>query len=794
MNNEELLREIGALRERLSRLSAASLHINESLDYDTVLQGVLDSARTLTDARHGVLTLLDDTGRVKTFLSSGMSSDESRRLWEDVPNGSRFMDYMGKIQSPVRVPDLNDYFRSLGLGGMRLPVEGGSFLAAPIRHRGEHVGLFFLANRERDEEFTKEDEEVLVMFAAQAALVISNARRHLEEQRARADLEALVDTSPIGVVVLDARTGKTVSGNQEARRIVGDLRTREGSVDHIVEVATIRRADGRELSLQEMPLAQVLTTGETVRAEEIVIEVPDGRKVTALVNATPIRSEEGEVVSVVITMQDMTPVEELQRLRAEFLGMVSHELRIPLTTIKGSAATVLGSSSAFDPAETRQFFRIVDEQADHMRDLISNLLDVSKIATGSLSIHREPVEMRSLLDQARSTFLSAGGRNLVRIDMSGEPLPVMADRQRLLQVIGNLLDNAANYSPDRSTISVEASPEDQHVVVSVTDQGRGIAAEHLPYLFRKFSRLHGAGGQDRRRGDGLGLAICKGIVEAHGGRIWATSDGLGMGARFSFSVPLVEDGAYPLGTDSFRFLPGLESSGEQRRVLVVDDDLQILRYVRDTLVEAGFVPILTGDPNEVGHLIRRNKPHLVLLDFMLPDIDGVTLMKDLPELAEVPVIFLSGYGEDKIVASALDAGAADYVVKPFSPTELIVRIGAALRPPRAPGDIGHPKHFRVGDLAINYLERTVTVEGRPVKLTATEYKLLTTLTLNADRAMSQDQLLKSIWGVEQAGDPRVLRSFVKNLRRKLGDEATNPTYILTERGFGYRIAKPHPAN
>ncbi|MDE0232118.1 MAG: ATP-binding protein [bacterium] len=774
-------------------MSAASLHINESLDFDTVLQGVLDSARTLTDARHGVLTLLGDAGDVTNHLSSGMSPDESRRLW-DVPNGHRFIDYLGEVQSPIRVADLQDYLRSLGLGDMPLPVEGGSFLAAPITHRGEHVGHIFLANRERGEEFTVEDEEVLVMFAAQAALVISNSHRHMEEQRARADLEALVNTSPIGVVVLNARTGQVVSRNQEARRIVGDLRLQDGSVDHLMEVVTIRRADGREVSLQEMPMAQVLASGETVRAEEMVIEVPDGRKITTLVNATPIRSEQGDVVSVVVTMQDITPVEELQKLRAEFLGMVSHELRTPLTTIKGSAATVLGSSSPLDIAETRQFFRIVDEQADHMRDLIANLLDVSRIATGSLSVHREPVDVGSLLDQARAGFLSGGGRNLVSIDVSRDLPPVMADRQRLLQVIGNLLSNAAKYSPDRSSVLMKASLDDQHVVISVTDQGRGIAAEHLPYLFRKFSRLHGASAESRSVGDGLGLAICKGIVEAHGGRIWATSTGPGMGARFTFSLPVVEEGASPMMMDSSRFLPGSAGLAEQRRVLVVDDDLQILRYVRDTLSEAGYVPIITGDPNEVGHLMRRNKPHLVLLDFMLLDTDGVTLMKDLPELAEVPVIFLSGYGEDEIVASALDAGAADYVVKPFSPTELIVRIGAALRPPRAPGDFGHPKHFRVGDLAINYLERTVTVEGRPVKLTATEYKLLTTLSLNADRAMSQDQLLKSIWGVEQAGDPRVLRSFVKNLRRKLGDEATNPTYILTERGFGYRIAKPQPAH
>ena len=149
---------------------------------------------------------------------------------------------------------------------------------------------------------------------------------------------------------------------------------------------TFRRADGREVSLVEFPLAQGLRTGETVRAEEIVLQSPGGRSVTTLVNATPIFLEEGEVESVVVTIQDMTPMEELERLRAEFLGMVSHELRTPLSSIKGSAATLTEAASDLDPAEMLQFYRIIGEQADYMRDLIGDLLDVARIETGELSV------------------------------------------------------------------------------------------------------------------------------------------------------------------------------------------------------------------------------------------------------------------------------------------------------------------------------------------------------------------------------------------------------------------------
>ena len=148
-----------------------------------------------------------------------------------------------------------------------------------------------------------------------------------------------------------------------------------------------------------------------MRAEEIVIRRPDGREVTTLINATPIHSEDGEIVSVVATIQDITPLEELERLRAEFLGMVSHELRTPLTSIKGSAATARSASVPLDPAETRQFFRIIEEQADHMRDLINNLLDLARIEAGTLSLHRNP-QISAASFTARATPSSAAATEI----------------------------------------------------------------------------------------------------------------------------------------------------------------------------------------------------------------------------------------------------------------------------------------------------------------------------------------------------------------------------------------------
>ena len=538
---DELAQENESLRERLSRLSAASLRINESLDFETVLQGVLDSARSLTGARYGVITLLDDAGRIQDFLYSGLTPEESRQFAE-FPNGMLFFEYLSSIGEPLRLRDFHSYVRELGLPEFLPPMAVSSplpFLAAPIRHLGESVGAFYVGEKEL--EFTPEDEETLVMFASQAALVIANARRHREEQRTRTDLETLVNTTPVGVLVLDAGTGEVRSINREARRIVSDLCAPGGSAEQLLEVLTFRRADGREVSLEEFPLAQGLRTGETVRAEEIVLQAPGGQSVTTLINATPILSEEGEVDSVVITIQDMTPMEELERLRAEFLGMVSHELRTPLAAIKGSADTLLEASAELDPAEMTQFFRIIRDQSENMRHLIGDLLDVARIETGTLPVSPEPVDATVLVDEARSRFQSGGGRSNLVIDLPPDLPRVMADRRRVVQALGNLLSNAAHHSNELSPIRVAAVRDGVHVAFSVADDGVGVPAEQLPHLFRKFSRLDG---EERGReigGSGLGLAICKGIVEAHGGRIRAESDGPGLGSRFTFTVPAVEE-------------------------------------------------------------------------------------------------------------------------------------------------------------------------------------------------------------------------------------------------------------
>ena len=772
-NDNKAKREEKGPAGRASRLGAAMLRIGAGADLDTVLHEVVASARALTGARYGGLATLDGSGQLQDFVGSGCTAEERRQLaqW---PDGPRVFEHFRDQPETLRLEDLRAYVRSLGHAADFLPST--SFQATPMRARGEHVGNFYLAGKEGGQEFTGEDEDVLVLFASQAANAIAGARAQDRERRARADLETLLDTSPVGVVVFDARSGNPLSLNREARRIVDGLRKGGRSAERLAATLRCRFGDGREAALKE------LGNGAPLRAEEMVLSGPAGRGVKVLVNAGPMG---GEVESRVVTLQDLTPVEELERLRAEFLGMVSHELRAPLTSIKGSAATVLGASPALDPAEMLQFFRIIDEQADHMRGLISDLLDAGRIDSGTLSVAPEPAEVAGLVDQARNTFLSGGGRHTVLIDLPQDLPRVMADRQRIVQVLNNLLANAARHAPESSPIRVAAVRDGGHVAVSVADQGKGVPAEQLPHLFQKYTGLGGGDGGGLG-GSGLGLAICKGLVEAHGGRIRAASGGADKGTQFTFTLPAVKGAGDAAGAARSGSGPPRDRR-DPTPILVVDDDPQTLRYVRDALATAGFSPIVTGDYRELPRIVKAEKPRLVLLDLVLPGTDGIELMESIPELIDLPVIFISGYRRDETIARALEMGAADYLVKPFSPTEMVARIRAVLRR-RA-----EPEPFVLGDLAIQYEERGVTVGGRPVRLTVTEYELLRVLSLNAGRVTTYDSLIRQVWGGQESGGPELVRTFVKKLRRKLDDDVASPAYIFNERGVGYRMARPDAA-
>ncbi|HZA23999.1 MAG TPA: ATP-binding protein [Dehalococcoidia bacterium] len=334
-----------------------------------------------------------------------------------------------------------------------------------------------------------------------------------------------MDTSPVGVMVVDARTQRLMLVSREAQRLRGDSYQPGRLLSECGQYVIYRRPDGGKWEMADLPLSRALNYGESVRAEEIIeiiIEFPDGHTIPTLVNATPVYSEEGRIVSAIGTIQDLTPLQEMEKLRNELLGMVTHELRTPLSTIKGAAATGLWSWVALRPGESQEFFKIIEEQVDHLTDLVNNLLDMTSIEAGVLAVAVEPTDLPSILEEAIADFRRIHSSCLVECQVPEYLPPVDADRRRITQVLVNLLDNAARFSSPGSPITVELEHDGGYVTIHVRDSGPGIPPEKLPYLFKKFTRIdeNGAG---RSSGLGLGLAICQGIVEAHGGRIWAAS-------------------------------------------------------------------------------------------------------------------------------------------------------------------------------------------------------------------------------------------------------------------------------
>lgn len=225
-----------------------------------------------------------------------------------------------------------------------------------------------------------------------------------------------------------------------------------------------------------------------------------------------------------------------------------------------------------------------------------------------------------------------------------------------------------------------------------------------------------------------------------------------------------------------------------RVILVVDDEERMARFIRLNLEYDGFQVLEAYRGMQAIHLIRDKMPDLVLLDVMLPDIDGFEILKTIREVSTVPVIMLTAKGEEDDRVKGLELGADDYITKPFSPRELVSRVKAVLRRTEVSGTPGSHDVVEVDDrLKLDFGRREVWVNGELVKLRPTEYRLLYHLVQNAGWVMTYDQLLSKVWGYEYRDEPHYVRLYVNYLRQKIEEDSSNPKYILTERGVGYRF-------
>jgi signal transduction histidine kinase len=305
-----------------------------------------------------------------------------------------------------------------------------------------------------------------------------------------------------------------------------------------------RDVGGSQLAVPMVLQRRVVGVVDLEQRQPQAYSPTEERLLVALANHAALAVENLHLVE---ETRKVAALRELDRMKTELLGTVSHELRTPLGSIKGYATTLLTHGNRLKRDEQREFLEIIDSEADRLRELIENLLDMSRLEAGVLRIDREPTRLGAIAhDVVRKVELAGANHTLVLDWPAGDPL-VAADARRIYQVMQNLLTNAVKYSPEGGTITLAGRAERHDLLVSVQDQGLGMPASELDKIFDRFHRVSG----DVARqigGTGLGLAICKGLVDAHGGRIWAESEGDNKGSAFKFTLPLLPDGQEATGS------------------------------------------------------------------------------------------------------------------------------------------------------------------------------------------------------------------------------------------------------
>lgn len=366
-------------------------------------------------------------------------------------------------------------------------------------------------------------------------------------------------------------------------------------------------------------------------------------------------------------------LDEADRRKDEFLAMLAHELRNPLAAVVNAVSLLTASESDREWATA-----VIARQSGQLAHLIDDLLDVARITTGKIRLRRQIIDAAEILDRARDAaapLVKARNHDLLCNYAAGS-LWVDADPTRLEQIILNLLTNAAKYTPAGGRIKLSASASTSEVLITVRDNGIGIAPKRIPELFQLFAQ--GERSIARSEGGlGIGLTIVKKLVEMHGGEIEAESAGLNLGATFKVRLPLAYKPAPINGTSR-----NAKSALLRRRVLIVDDNVDTAQGLSRLLVHAGHEIALAHDGTQALAMAREQNPEAILLDIGLPGMDGfevVKLLRQQSSSAEAVIIAVTGYGQPEDRQRVMEAGFDHHLVKPvdFDELKLLLQKGKA---------------------------------------------------------------------------------------------------------------------
>lgn len=427
----------------------------------------------------------------------------------------------------------------------------GAVVVAPLLRRGQLRGVLeCYCGLPRN--FSKHQLELLSAFATHAMVALRNAELHQElmVERRQADVErkklrAILDNSPEGFFFAQP-DGTVVDSNRSAHEI---LRLEKTPLNffQFERPYQIYLPDGINRLEEEIAMAQALKYERTVIAQETILRWQDGVEKHLLFSASPIYDERGRLLGAFSVFQDVTKLKEAEKLKAKFLSMITHELKTPLASIKGTVSGLLQEDVEWDEATQKRFLHSIEDDVDGMVALVANLLDMARLEAGFMQPDLEECYLSEVAEEAARKLRGLARNAHQKIEFEFDPAtpPVAADFSHLERVLVNLIGNALKYSPNDTTVSVSVRPFSDkaghtQVEVGVADQGSGISTQEREQVFKQFYRGQQVAGRTGRKvGTGLGLAICREIITLHGGHIWV-EDRKGGGAVFKFSLPAIE--------------------------------------------------------------------------------------------------------------------------------------------------------------------------------------------------------------------------------------------------------------
>ena len=499
------------------------------------LRRALSAAVTLIGGGAGVLALHDsgdDEGGVTqrdgelTVLAVGIRLDAALSLVNRLASDGVPLPLDGRPQVSV----LPEYWGG-EIATLALADAGGAIGEAHLLGPSGFAGLRPLADARRRQALLNELTTVIRLHQERRRLQLENRQ-----------LSSILHFSGDGIITVDSSL--RITGFNQAMETMTSWHSHEVMGRFYYDVLRPTDPQGKTLGLDRDPLLQAISSGHTVLNRELILLTRDGQPVNVSVTAAAIEAPQGQPSSGVLNVRDITRTREAEQLRSTFLSVVSHELQTPIAIIKGYASTLAREDAQWDAAALRERLHAIEEEADRLNHLVGNVLYVSRIQAGGLTMERGELDLSEMTRSVVRRFHARSPDRKISVRFPAETPLVYADRGRIEEVLLNLLDNAVKYSPRGRDIRVRGQVTDDEVIVSVTDAGQGIPLRERERIFERFQQLDNSASR-RTPGTGLGLYICRAIVEAHGGRIWVQSE-LGVGSTFFFSLPRTEKAEFPV--------------------------------------------------------------------------------------------------------------------------------------------------------------------------------------------------------------------------------------------------------